>query len=664
MTKIPDFSNLKVPALADALVINDRSDTTHSAAGTTKHILPGDLLGTPGDVRLYGADPYENSPINSSSAAFQAAVDSGHPVIVPPGDYYFDVEVVITRPTTILMAGGVKALRTGWDNGDLQGPFWSKNSVKGDQARIWTDQNINFFNIQAEMVYGYGGHFDRQSIVNDTHAALYYPAIGTRPSDGNPAGWGGGWLDFFVTGNYDELIAGTNLGRGVFCEFTGTTVDNGYWTHMHWRYECRGLDYGFYANARDATYDHWANTFVIEIDCQATHTAIYNDAANGCRYLSRHQSDNCFPDQASSLAQASIMGTTGGHDCTGCRFFDFGKGEQNGFWHNHYSFGDIGNNCLIDENASVNAWGKRQIGNMHSAPRSRLNIPIGYMPRLRNRHHDRAVFISELHDHIYPMVKAGSFTIAAYQGAGSPNHNFESMVRDSVTEGITPSTDVTINNPTSLFNYVGTLACELFWNSTAQARGDYVEIVIDGGYLTQTDFVNFCYDNLDNSTPDGLHLVINRTDVSPIDTKDNVYDNDPPSGETFNATSFYKFDNLVGENAQQIILRIIGCRVADEGMKIHEIVGARDTLAEQSPFLNVGGGPMYGLLNMTAGKLSLPTVTSAELEDITDPVNTGSAKRAGLEYWNTTTTQPVYASGDTDGATWRDATGSVVHTPV
>jgi len=62
--------------------------------------------------------------------------------------------------------------------------------------------------------------------------------------------------------------------------------------------------------------------------------------------------------------------------------------------------------------------------------------------------------------------------------------------------------------------------------------------------------------------------------------------------------------------------------------------------------------------------LQLRTATDTELNDITDAVNTDPGKVQGAVAYNTTTDNPVYATGDTDGAVWVDGAGTTVNTPV
>lgn len=56
--------------------------------------------------------------------------------------------------------------------------------------------------------------------------------------------------------------------------------------------------------------------------------------------------------------------------------------------------------------------------------------------------------------------------------------------------------------------------------------------------------------------------------------------------------------------------------------------------------------------------------TTTNLADITHAINTGAAKVAGYQVWNSTTSAPVWAVGDTDGALWVDGVGTTAHTPV
>lgn len=65
-----------------------------------------------------------------------------------------------------------------------------------------------------------------------------------------------------------------------------------------------------------------------------------------------------------------------------------------------------------------------------------------------------------------------------------------------------------------------------------------------------------------------------------------------------------------------------------------------------------------------AGAINKPDLfTQAQLLDKSSLVNS-ARKQEGLQVWDSTNKQPLWASGNTPTSTWVDGTGTVVHTPV
>ena len=62
--------------------------------------------------------------------------------------------------------------------------------------------------------------------------------------------------------------------------------------------------------------------------------------------------------------------------------------------------------------------------------------------------------------------------------------------------------------------------------------------------------------------------------------------------------------------------------------------------------------------------LRIATYTTAQLEDVTHEVNTSADKVLGAMVVNSTTKQPLWAFGDADNSSWRDAQIAVKHSPV
>ncbi len=106
--------------------------------------------------------------------------------------------------------------------------------------------------------------------------------------------------------------------------------------------------------------------------------------------------------------------------------------------------------------------------------------------------------------------------------------------------------------------------------------------------------------------------------------------------------------------------RIYGTEIAIQGpvtAESYDGIDAMDLLSRSADESVSGGWDFSNFL--------LPPVsTTAELEDISDPVNTDDLKVRGSYRFNTTTGAPVWAAGNADGDVWLDATGATAHTPV
>lgn len=66
----------------------------------------------------------------------------------------------------------------------------------------------------------------------------------------------------------------------------------------------------------------------------------------------------------------------------------------------------------------------------------------------------------------------------------------------------------------------------------------------------------------------------------------------------------------------------------------------------------------------STGAINVVTATTTQLADVTDAINTDARKIAGFQVFNTATSKPLWAVGNTDGAVWVDATGTTAINPV
>ena len=58
------------------------------------------------------------------------------------------------------------------------------------------------------------------------------------------------------------------------------------------------------------------------------------------------------------------------------------------------------------------------------------------------------------------------------------------------------------------------------------------------------------------------------------------------------------------------------------------------------------------------------TATTANLEDVSNDINTNVNKVEGSMYFNITTNVPVWSVGNADDDVWVNALGSATHTPI
>jgi hypothetical protein len=70
-----------------------------------------------------------------------------------------------------------------------------------------------------------------------------------------------------------------------------------------------------------------------------------------------------------------------------------------------------------------------------------------------------------------------------------------------------------------------------------------------------------------------------------------------------------------------------------------------------------------GDLAINGQYLSVPTATTAALNDVSDAINTDAGKVQGAMVYNTDTDNPVYAVGNADADIWVDGAGNTAHSP-
>ena len=243
--------------------------------------------------------------LTDSYPALQEMADSDYPMDIPPGYFYISQPVIISRPKIITMS---QPLLQPFSTD----PMFSYDrkpgpNIKQSHTRIWTDKNINFFEIRSPQVFFEGGCLDAQNVAGWDKAGFYYPAI-SKDSNGRVDGWGGGANNFLVIGSYLDMILNKKQGGfGVYFDFENYTQFGAYWTHMSFIGKVYGVRCGWFSSPRKTQYGHWANTVDIDLEANYSKQSIANNGFDDLRIKSRHQARHVFATREEAESKASIF---------------------------------------------------------------------------------------------------------------------------------------------------------------------------------------------------------------------------------------------------------------------------------------------------------------------------------------------------------------------
>ena len=639
---IPDLDPLTNPADDDVLAIADVS------AGQTYKVEVEKLRGGRGNVLRQGADP---TGVADSSAAFQLAADSDYMMVVPPGTYKIDSTVVVTRPKIIQLSGGM-SIRHGLINGygdtsPDQGPN------VGEQAHVFTENNINLFEFQTEQIHFSGGLLELKHASADK-ACFNLPAVmngQVAGGVGDYGGWGGSITNVVCAGDFNQVIGNGNGAIGVYFNYTNGLA-NGYFTHWLVDIKARNLRRGIYCDARQTGLSpaQWGNNCQFRVDAQNVKTAIHNESINSCDIWIRHQGQEVFDTEAEADVTPGLYLRGSGHNIYTAEFFDFNPSNQdsNGHWSNRKTYDMIVSSTEVfrpDEiTKAINYQG---VENSFELRNTR-----GIIPTRLTRQMDRGVFMPQFHDQMLQHILGGTVTVAAYKGTDivvtDVETDFTARENDGITDGITTSAEITINNSGNIGLWEGASGVPSFqWTQAGIDDDDYVEIYIANTSATQMDKLWIYMDNTDGRYP--KYIQVMRGTIGTM--SDNVFITVDAMSQAENYTRYWEVD-LGGSGAGDIIIRFIGASVAGESLVLVGLFAGNEFLFKQTPNVDIHGNKdIFGALSVRT-HFGLPTYTTAELNDSSDAVNTSGWKKEGVAVFDTTADTPMYATGNGDTDTW------------
>lgn len=534
-----------------------------AASGATDH-----LLTTGGGVKLYvqptpmgldirqlGAVPNADVTVidNDITAIMQAAIDSPYPVWVPAGYWYQAGTVQFSKHKVVKLADGLIEPHRESDNQNIHA--WE---VEPGHARIYTDQNINFYEIRGHGVHFYGGTFDTSQVSGHTGAVWMWDLRGDRIHV-----WGGGCENFRVYGNEAELGSAPGIGTtAVQVQYEGSDGPWSYITHCRWQGRVMHVRRGVYVTPETPGQSQWGNNLEIDIGADNTQQAVVLYTCNGSTVKVRHQCRHNLHDDEKDLSMVEIHSTGNWLDIYTVDV-DGSYNASKGGWKPAHS--------LLLNGSGNKLWPVRpqkMAPESTASPIFEQNITgaTGFIPRKMGDVYDsgKSLIISDLHNNIAGLGRyAETFTVNAYSGAGVTP---ETLEQDSATAGVAPSSNIELIRADQILKDGDFLAPPVFrWNSAGVADKDYVEIHADG-FRTRGEKFYFTYASsrvsFEKIQVVGLNfggVVFNHVKEGPL-----------PVGMYYDPTVTVEI-KTIETDIDRLIVRFIGCTNADETITFHDI---------------------------------------------------------------------------------------------
>jgi hypothetical protein len=632
-----------------------------SKAGATYKAQLGAIQIAESQGNVLGYQGIDPTGATDSSQAIMDAIESPYPVYVPGGLYRIDDPLLFLLPKIFYCFGGASIRSSIITLGD---PPLPDPIITYEQARFFTTNNINMFDIQCQEVHIRGGFYELKHSA-PTKAVFYYPLVNNGTGSGGPSdfgGWGGSIKDVVCAGSEGHLTTLDGGGMAVHYDFAGQTVNNAYITHQDIEIEARNMRYGIFASARNPGYGQWANNCIWKVHSQAVKSAITDFGAfNNNLISSWHQGKHLFTTLAEANTYASIYLRGVSHIIETSRFYDFGKSTQNGKETNQVKYDVVGADNQFPE--------RDEFASDYSTSGEtfwpRIRNPVGFIPHTTVADR-RGLFDVHTMDEFQAHALAGTVTITAYSGTDVTDGvdipgDFQALTTSSATASVPTSSDITLANTANylLFTQARPTAT---WNAQAITDNDYVEVLVIGNASKSFDRIYQVLGCTDGVRPKYLHF-LRFTGVS---VSENIWYVVPTIGETRNILHNHILKLINGTSNTTTVMRLIGCNLAGTAVSIHPMYGCREVFYDgRFPTLYRNNlGAVYEFMWFERGGVGDRVETSANLNNIAHEVNTSSYKRQGFCVFNSTVGKPVWANGNGDGDTWKDAAGTVVNTPV
>jgi hypothetical protein len=510
-----------------------------------------------GAITNQSNDVYENS----CDETMQACLDSPMEVMLPAGFYYISNPVYIDITKTIRLSGTTEIV--------------SGTTVRGDHARIYTDQNIHMINVRTGGVQFLGGVIDTVGVTEFTKACIRF--------DLNNPIWEG-TFDTILIGNQSELSSRNSLeGSGYYFDMSNQTA-NGYCHYLKLKGFIQGFGKGVSSDAFPVT--------AFSLSFNSMESSVNMDACKQFYCLQGYGGIGKFTGllQCRNVLSASEklediypVEINSGLNTIDLFLWDiFLRGQSQIYTFKLGGSNFLGPFALFYYSGFANK-------ELSQTPNGFDNPPLSVISK--DNFGYSGTFISRLENEMASFDKRHTVTIKAFKGAGI---DFDTDLDETV---IAVTTDITVTNASQLFRNEGALPSITFTPS-ADLDEDFVEIVFtpSSGTFEWALMSIFLYQE------SGNHFkriqFIDHYSVGGAEAQD-IY---PVSDSTY-AKKLYKW-YFSPQTSTKTIIRLIGMKVANSAISIMDIAGRR-ILQQIAPYIHIDGGQrIFGDLTTSQYKLS------------------------------------------------------------
>lgn len=403
-----------------------------------------------GAICTANPDVLEAQGATSSSPAIQKVFDSPFLPIFPNGYYYITAPTIITRQVVANFGTPVNEMI------DEYSSFVYRN----DHVRFYTDKNINFWDYRKHAIYLIGGVMDVRKCLT-WNSDIYH-------IDSNYPIWGGE-----ASGNAVGALATVRTNGNMGTYFRWSTANSfkygyiaGFKISTHTINIARGVIVDDPKTALAGT-NTWCNGFTVYSTFDGVKQAL-NITDGGLGKIRCNVQTRDILDISEIDIWQIIVNSAG--NTLDLFVWDVSTNPYNGYYRTHP-------NRTILINAPNNILeGASRTASIYYGNTSYRGQPVTPVT------HDSAInilnvgtsgkyFNSEMHNMFAILSKMGASSIGAYDGS---TVDFDTEMRAANDIGLSVATNITISNPTDLFNALPT--CYLSFTTGANLLTDFVEI--------------------------------------------------------------------------------------------------------------------------------------------------------------------------------------------